>query len=258
MNFADFHAAEMVTGIGRNIIRRMRDWLTSRGCQVIELDTDGICFHKPAELHVEELSRDLNTSLPQGIEVAFDRFYEAMFSYKKKNAAFLLADGAVHLKGGSLRSRAREPFLVRYTATAVRLLLTNLADEIPALFEATLSAVRNRELPLEDFLTKQTLKESLDEYRERVDSGRRNPSAAYEAVIANGMTTTRGDRVAFYVALPPDGEKKNVPAYKRAKLATASTNGACGDLDVEAYVKKLLHTAKMFDAFAPRQVEEKI
>ena len=253
MNFADFHAAELVTAVGRNIISRMRDWLTTHGCQVIELDTDGIYFHKPAKLRVEELSRDLNTSLPQGIEVAFDRFYEAMFSYKKKNAAFLLADGAIHLKGGSLRSRAREPFLARYMTTVVRLLLTGRADEIPALFEATLSAVRNRELPLEDFLTRQTLKESLGEYRERVDSGQRNPAAAYEAVIANGMITTRGDRIAFYVAPPPDGEKKNCPAYKRAKLVMTSTNGDCDVLDVEAYVKKLERVAKMFDVFAPRR-----
>ena len=125
----------------------------------------------------------------------------------------------------------------------MRLLIAGRGDEIPALFEATLSAVRNRELPLGDFLKKQTLKESVGEYRKRVDAGQRKPDAAYEAVIANGMTTTRGDRIAFYVAPPPEGEKKTCPAYKRAKLVTVSTNGD-HDADMDLYAKKLEKVAK--------------
>ncbi len=37
-----------------------------------------------------------------------------MFSYKAKNAAFLLEDGRVIVKDGALRSRGCEPVLRRY------------------------------------------------------------------------------------------------------------------------------------------------
>ena len=48
-NFADFDAAARVTQIGRDLLKKMIDWLTAQGAQVIEVDTDGIYFVPPAE-----------------------------------------------------------------------------------------------------------------------------------------------------------------------------------------------------------------
>src|SRR2546421_9491166 len=49
-HFADFDAAARVTQIGRELLQKMIDWLTARGAQVIEVDTDGIYFIPPAEV----------------------------------------------------------------------------------------------------------------------------------------------------------------------------------------------------------------
>ena len=49
-NFADFDAAARVTQIGRDLLRKMIDWLGKRGAQVIEVDTDGIYFVPPASV----------------------------------------------------------------------------------------------------------------------------------------------------------------------------------------------------------------
>ena len=46
-HFADFEAAARVTQIGRDLLRKMIDWLKSQGAQVIEVDTDGIYFVPP-------------------------------------------------------------------------------------------------------------------------------------------------------------------------------------------------------------------
>src|SRR5438270_893721 len=46
-HFADFDAAARVTQIGRELLQKMIDWLTARGAQVIEVDTDGIYFVPP-------------------------------------------------------------------------------------------------------------------------------------------------------------------------------------------------------------------
>src|SRR5438477_223128 len=46
-HFADFDAAARVTQIGRDLLQKMIDWLTARGAQVIEVDTDGIYFVPP-------------------------------------------------------------------------------------------------------------------------------------------------------------------------------------------------------------------
>ena len=46
--FADFDAAARVTQIGRDFATKMIAWLTERGAQVIEVDTDGIYFVPPS------------------------------------------------------------------------------------------------------------------------------------------------------------------------------------------------------------------
>ncbi len=46
-NFADFEAAARVTQIGRDLLKKMIEWLKAQGAQVIEVDTDGIYFVPP-------------------------------------------------------------------------------------------------------------------------------------------------------------------------------------------------------------------
>src|SRR2546421_10210727 len=46
-HFADFDAAARVTQIGRDLLKKMIDWLNARGAKVIEVDTDGIYFVPP-------------------------------------------------------------------------------------------------------------------------------------------------------------------------------------------------------------------
>src|SRR2546430_4750949 len=49
-HFADFAAAARVTQIGRDLLKKMIEWLKAQGAQVIEVDTDGIYFVPPKEV----------------------------------------------------------------------------------------------------------------------------------------------------------------------------------------------------------------
>src|SRR5215510_13501384 len=126
-HFADFDAAARVTQIGRDLLKKMIDWLGAHGAEVIEVDTDGIYFVpstsvdagvSPAKKRdgagtadeIEKLQRGLTKELPEGIEIDFDEQFEAMFSYKAKNYALLTKDGDVVIKGGALKSRGLEKF----------------------------------------------------------------------------------------------------------------------------------------------------
>src|SRR5216110_3123703 len=91
-HFADFDAAARVTQIGRDLLKKMIDWLNAHGAQVIEVDTDGIYFVPPSSAssveagvsparskrdaadtaattgnEIEELQRGLAKELPVGI-----------------------------------------------------------------------------------------------------------------------------------------------------------------------------------------------
>jgi DNA polymerase elongation subunit (family B) len=124
-HFADFDAAARVTQIGRDLLKKMIEWLNARKAHVIEVDTDGIYFVPPStvaagvsparpqlraadtaattENEIEELQRGLAAELPAGIDVEIDEQFAAMLSYKAKNYALLTKDGNVIIKGGALK-----------------------------------------------------------------------------------------------------------------------------------------------------------
>src|SRR5438034_3249308 len=81
-HFADFDAAARVTQIGRDLLKKMIDWLNTHGAHVIEVDTDGIYFVPPEKIDVDDLQKDLAKELPPGIDVEIDEQFDAMSSYK--------------------------------------------------------------------------------------------------------------------------------------------------------------------------------
>jgi len=56
-NFADFDAAARVTQIGRDLLKKMIEWLKAQGAQVIEVDTDGIYFMPPDKIDIDDLKK---------------------------------------------------------------------------------------------------------------------------------------------------------------------------------------------------------
>src|SRR5260370_833488 len=59
-HFADFDAAARVTQIGRDLLKKMIDWLGKQGAKVIEVDTDGIYFVPPSSVEAGVLPAKSN------------------------------------------------------------------------------------------------------------------------------------------------------------------------------------------------------
>src|SRR6476619_1560999 len=161
-HFADFDAAARVTQIGRELLQKMIDWLTARGAQVIEVDTDGIYFVPPADAKPDELRDTLAKELPPGIEVELDEQFDAMFSYKAKNYALLTRDGEVVIKGGALKSRGLEKFQRVFLEEMIKLIMQGRQEEIAELRDQFEKRIRNGELPIEMLMKTDTLQDSLD------------------------------------------------------------------------------------------------
>ena len=129
-HFADFDGAARVTQIGRDLLKKMIEWLKAHGAQVIEVDTDGIYFVPPDDISVEILQRDLAKELPAGIDVDFDEQFDAMFSYKAKNYALLTKDGDVVIKGGALKSRGLEKFQRVFLEEMIKLIMEGKSEAV--------------------------------------------------------------------------------------------------------------------------------
>src|SRR6184192_501960 len=240
-HFADFDAAARVTQIGRDLLKKMIEWLNAHGAKVIEVDTDGIYFVPPDKIAIDELRDDLAKKLPEGIEVEFDEQLEAMFSYKAKNYALLTKDGDVIIKGGALKSRGLEKFQRVFLEEMIKLIMEGKSEAIADLRNQFEKKIRNREWKIDMLMKIDTLQDSLDKYRAKISGSARNRAAAYELALASGRNYKPGDRISYYIKATP----KKVPAYEAAKLAS-EFDPENRDDNVDYYVSKLDELVKKF------------
>jgi DNA polymerase I len=274
-HFADFDAAARVTQIGRDLLQKMIDWLTARGAQVIEVDTDGIYFVPPdspssvaagvspaeqnkaadtaatTEETIAELRQGLAAELPPGIEVEFDEQFDAMFSYKAKNYALLTRDGDVVIKGGALKSRGLEKFQRVFLEEMIKLLMEGKPEAIPQLRDDCEEKIRDRAWHIDMLMKTDTLQDSLDKYRAKIGAGGRNRAAAYELALASGRDYKPGEQISYYVKATP----KKVAAYEAAKLAS-EFDPENRDENIDYYVAKLDELVKKFANVAPAEAKQ--
>src|SRR5262252_1396737 len=187
-HFADFDAAARVTQIGRDLLKKMIDWLGKHGATVIEVDTDGIYFVAPSVAvgvspakkskaagtaatiahEIEELQQGLAKELPEGIEIDFDEKFDAMFSYKAKNYALLTQDGDVVIKGGALKSRGLEKFQRVFLEEMIKLIMEGKPEAITALRNDFERSIRDRVWKIDMLMKTDTLQDSLEKYRAKI------------------------------------------------------------------------------------------
>lgn len=248
-SFNDYELAEDVTAEGRRILRGMVDYLDRRRAKVIELDTDGIYFVPPPDIDdPETLERDVQGTLPRGIEVDMDATYDAMFSYKSKNYALLTRDREVAVTGAALKSRGLEPFQRRYMKELIALLLTRRENAVADLFRTYADAIVNHRLPLADFAKREVLSSPPRVYAEKLAAGTTRRSAAYELALKSAREYNQGDQVAYYIT----GDRKNVAVCENAKLLSEADE-AVRDENVPYYLDKLKSLHAKFKAFIPSE-----
>ena len=240
-SFADFDAAARVTQIGRDLLKKMIEWLSARGAQVIEVDTDGIYFTLPPKIDINELREGLAKELPPGIEVEFDEQFDAMFSYKAKNYALLAKNSDVIIKGGALKSRGLEKFQRVFLEEMIKLLMEGKSEAIGELRNEFEQKIRGREWNIDMLMKTDTLQDSLDKYRQKIAGSARNRAAAYELALASSRNYRPGEQISYYIKATP----KKVPAYEAAKLAS-EFDPQNRDENIDYYVAKLDELMKKF------------
>jgi DNA polymerase elongation subunit (family B) len=266
-HFADFDAAARVTQIGRDLLKKMIDWLNAHRAQVIEVDTDGIYFVPPVDpvagggdagrgnrdhaqsqpgstppaTTIDDLQKDLAKELPAGIDVEIDEQFDAMLSYKAKNYALLTKDGDVIMKGGALKSRGLEKFQRVFLEEMIKMIMQAKPDAIADLRNDFEQKIRNREWKIEMLMKTDTLQDSLEKYRAKIARSARNRAAVYELALASGRNYKPGDQISYYIKATP----KKVAVYEAAKLAT-EFDPENRDENVDYYVGKLDDLVKKF------------
>ena len=249
-HFSDPGLAAEVTRRGREIIRKMLEWLKNEGATPVEIDTDGIYFVPPPGVATEEqaglLVARLSQSLREGIEVEMDGRYASMFSYKKKNYALLDASGSVTIRGSGLRSRGIEKYLREFLAAMIRLLLEGRGEEVNQLYHGFNERLKQHRMDIALLAKTETLTESPENYQQKIKAKKRNRAAAYELALSSGRDFRAGDQVSYYVT----GTDKKVRVFENCKFAS-SYDPVHPDENVAYYQAKLLELVKKFQEFLP-------
>ncbi|MFB0507373.1 MAG: DNA polymerase domain-containing protein [Thermodesulfobacteriota bacterium] len=247
-HFSDFDQAERITARGRELLQSMIEWLGEKGCQVLEIDTDGIYFVPGTDIiterREEDLVKELSDSMPEGITVEYGGRYKAMFSYKIKNYALLDYGGTLRIKGSGLRSRGLEKFQRVFLEEMISRLLADQKEEIPHLFQQYMEQMVQHRWDVKMFMKTEMLQESLDKYREKIRNNARNRSAAYELALRSEKRYQPGDQISYYVT----GDSEKVQAYDHCRLAR-EWDSRDPDENVPYYQKKLKDLYKKFSEF---------
>ena len=144
------------------------------------------------------------------------------------------------------RSRGIELFQRQWMEEVFRLLLEGRREEIPALARRWEESFLAHRVPVRQFMKTETLQESPEAYREKVEEGKRNPAAPYELALAAERSYQAGDQVSYYVA-----GGRPVKVSEAAKLATAWDPSA-PDENTAHYIAKLRDLYEKFRPFIER------
>ena len=247
--FADRHAADTITRIGREILEQVEHGLAERGMALLEADTDGVYFAAPLdwnEAQERAVVAEVAATLPGGIRLEYEGRYAAMLSHEVKNYALLTYDGRLIVRGVALRSSRAEPFGEQFLAQAVRCLLEGDVVGIQKCYQATIAALRQHDIPLADVAARVRLSKTPAEYHARRAKLR---EAAYEALIAAGHDNWKtGERIRVYrsvhgqdVWLPDDANEADFPPY---------------DSDHAIQTLRTSYASRLRKAFAPEDFDQ--
>ncbi|MCK5844748.1 MAG: hypothetical protein KAG97_08585, partial [Victivallales bacterium] len=262
-SFNDYAMAERVTSRGREILTSMLDYLKSRNAKVIEMDTDGVYFQPPSPPSkggmresdpaiIAEMEYGVQSVLSEGIEVELDSVHPAMFCYKSKNYALLSDDGETAITGAALKSRGLEPFQRDYLKALMEHLLKGNYDAIAEMTSEYEREISNRIIPLAKLAKTETLSDSPENYRKKLEFGKGRRSAAYELALKSGRKYDRGDQLSYYVT----GDKKKVSVVENSKLL-ADADPNTRDENTTYYLGKLNELSAKFAKFIPASTSEK-
>ena len=244
--FNDFDMAENVTAHGREILSSMLNFLQQEKAKVIEMDTDGIYFQPPQNITSPQvMEKKIQEILPKGIDVELDSTYESMFCYKSKNYALLTKNGEVAITGAALKSRGVEPFIREYLKKFLSLLLNEKFQLIHILTDEYRENINNQTIPLDKLAKSENLKESPENYKTKILSGKGRRSAAYELALKAHRNYRQGDQISYYVT----GTKKKLSVVDNSCLLAEAPKER--DENTAYYIGKLDDIYKKFAVFVP-------
>lgn len=222
--------AEAITAWGREYIHKAIASAKEHGFEVIYGDTDSIYITRPdmqdVKLIVEkalEFQKDINSQLPEAMDLEYEGFYPRGVFITKKRYALMGEDGKLTVKG--LETRRRDWCnIAKDTQKKVldALLKDRDAEKAAEIVKAVVTEVKEGKIPLKDLAINTQMTRSLGSY---VNEGPH--IQAVRKAMKEGMEFKQGDIITYVQT------KKGNSISDRARIIDYVEEG---DYDADYYI----------------------
>ena len=213
---------------------------------IVAHNTDGVLFKYPEGMSkddVNALIQEISESMPDGIEIDNDGFFDKAIAYKPKNYALLPAgEDEFKVKGVSLKGRSKEPFLLEFLQRQLQYIFDG---DVQAAHDDYMNLTRQiaaKNLSVDALSKRARVKMNLDTYIEKKVEGDENQLPQYEVALRadkiHDYDVLKGDMFRYYIG---GGNAKHYKSYKRARLVEEYDN----DENVYHYLDRLKKTVEI-------------
>lgn len=172
--------------------------------------------------------------------------------FDNKSYVLLGHDNKKTIKGNTLNSRANEQFILDFVSVCVDHMLNKENYKIKQEYDILRDRIENKMVGLQEIKKRQTLNQSIEEYRNKIASGQ-SRIAQYEAALSADKNYIKGDVIETWVEEPEPvlKEYKTKPdEWKIPKLSAYEvirhTKNWNGNIYREHYLGRLEKAAKKF------------
>ena len=249
------NCASAVTSLGRKYILMVLKEAEKFGFEVLYGDTDSLFLQakEKSEQNIKQFLQIVNSTLPAPMELEYRDFYSSGLFLEKKGSrggakkryALLTKDEKVILRGvEAIRGDWSELAKKAQKEVFTRILKDGNAETAAKYVQDLISKVKNRKMPIEDFVIKIKLTRPISAYVVQ------SPHVvAAQQMAAKGQIAGKGDNVRYIIT---KGSGKLSERVKLAEDATAE------DYDETYYIDNQIIRAvyKVFELFG--YAEEKL
>jgi len=162
-------AASAVTAWGRKYITEIMKKAEEKGFQVVYGDTDSVMLSaegKNFKERVLEFLQEVNSSLPEPMELELEGFYVRGLFVTKKRYALLAEDGSLVIKGLERVRRDWSDLAREAQEKVLRLVLENRVEEAKRYVQELVEKIRKKEIPMERMIIRTQLTKEIEEYEQ--------------------------------------------------------------------------------------------
>lgn len=246
--WGDSDMGEKITCTGRQYLRHMIRFFTSKGFKPLVGDTDGFNFSVPNDVdryvytsngnhHFNKLGKtykgmsavvsEYNDKYMKGVMgLDVDEICSATINLARKNYADLI-DGKVKLVGNSIKSKKMPVYISEFIDKGIRLLLDGNGLEFVTEYYETIEMIYNQEIPLSKIANKSRVRISLDEYKKKMKTtnksgGSMARQAHMELIINENLNVNLGDTI-YYVNTGSKKSHGDVQTKSHSKFTKKET-----------------------------------